>query len=347
MPDGYDSSRAVLRLSCTYEYKEVQRIRPEHDLIATPTSASLRQPVILSKQYLLIMPSRIRTSPLWDPESVLKIDNMGRCAGWARTRGRNCANVIAMHNQQNADDLLEAISYEKPDAVALENDLYDLAGFLLCRRWHQDQADDLVEKWSARIERLASARVRSSRTSSSSSRTSEASLRTTSPRSSGPEPRATQSLRPHHLDYIAQLEATIAALTAQVTASTPTTPVAPSALDTPPIPAPTTPQRPAKPTSPPPSRPASSAASPAPKLSPPKTTPSCTTAHVRRRAVDDDCPICHEAFLVDDALVWCKRECGRTVHKTCFADWKNFCRETGRVLTCGVCRSAWGKECGC
>ncbi|KAF2440110.1 hypothetical protein P171DRAFT_435915 [Karstenula rhodostoma CBS 690.94] len=304
------------------------------------------------------MSSRTRTPPLWDPQTVLKIDNMGRCAGWARTRGRNCAMTIAYHNQQNADCLMKALSTKQPDPIALENDLYRLAGFVLCRRWHQNQADDLVDKWSARIERFVAAqeeiesarRARSARNSPTPlSRTPEASSPTTPPSLSGSELRAMQSFMSQNVDRIAQLEATIAALTARVAAPqempTTTTPTSPPASVTPPAqPAPPTSTSTSSQSAPPPRLPVTP---PAPQRPPPTTTPPCTLRHVRRRAVDNDCPICHEAFLADEPLAWCKRECGRTVHKACFADWEKACRDDGRVVTCGICRAAWGRECGC
>ena len=55
----------------------------------------------------------------------------------------------------------------------------------------------------------------------------------------------------------------------------------------------------------------------------PPHTVTCTTAHVPRRPTDETCAICTETLadapLAD--LVWCKRTCGRNVHRQCFALW--------------------------
>jgi ribosome assembly protein YihI (activator of Der GTPase) len=330
------------------------------------------------------MPSRTRSSPLWDPQTVLKIDNMGRCAGWARTCGRNCANTIALRNQQNADCFMKAMSMKEPDSVTLETDLYRLAGFVLCRRSHQDQADDMVEKWSARMERFAAAqeqiettrrgRYSASRASSTvsdassysgtssrsaristtssipSSRSSTASS-PASPSSPGPEVRAMQSMMSQHFERIAQLEATIAALTAQVSAPAQTAPAtgagvpiqaaspsqtadATQLVTQAPVPAPIEPTSPQ-------SR-ASSSPSPNPATAPP-----CTLKHVRRRAIDEECPICQADFLQHDQLVWCKSKCGRTVHRTCFDKWEEMCQDNERTATCVICRTPWENECEC
>lgn len=52
-------------------------------------------------------------------------------------------------------------------------------------------------------------------------------------------------------------------------------------------------------------------------------TTRCSTAHVIRRSLTEDCAICYER-LSDTAfgdLVWCKSQCGRSVHKECWEHW--------------------------
>jgi hypothetical protein len=78
----------------------------------------------------------------------------------------------------------------------------------------------------------------------------------------------------------------------------------------------------------------------------PSSSPTCAQTHVRRRAIDDECPICREDFLLRDKLVWCRNSCGRTVHRACFEAWEVECTAGGREPTCGLCRAEW-VQCGC
>ncbi|KAF1978959.1 hypothetical protein BU23DRAFT_549649 [Bimuria novae-zelandiae CBS 107.79] len=282
-----------------------------------------------------------RRLPLWDAPAVLKLTTTHRCAGWAPSRGRACANPIALHNQTTADALLKALSRKEPDAIDLEEDLYQLARLVLCRRWHQNQADNMVEKWSARIERYEREREdvegmerRGRGRGSSSSQSSSSQSSSTSP-SRSPSSRTSSQ----NCTRIARLEATVATLVAELTArSTAQPPPSSETL----FPRSTSAS---SPTSPPPSTPSSSPPSPL-QRSPQR---PCTNPHVRRRAIDDACPICHEDFLLrdQDALVWCKSGCGRTVHGACWERWKHTQQADGREGSCAMCRTPWGRECAC
>ena len=59
--------------------------------------------------------------------------------------------------------------------------------------------------------------------------------------------------------------------------------------------------------------------------------------HTRKEISEDDCcPICLEDFG-DEALVWCKSQCGNSVHKTCFMKWFQKKSEA----SCILCRASW------
>ena len=95
--------------------------------------------------------------------------------------------------------------------------------------------------------------------------------------------------------------------------------------------------------------PAPSELSPASR--PPLPSSQCPRTHVRRRAIDDECVICRDGepmtALPLSELVWCKSECGRSVHKRCFRDWQDDCRAIGRSLSCTLCRADWAADCAC
>lgn len=126
------------------------------------------------------MPSSSRSSePLWDPIKafgILNQDKFGEfsCVGWAPSRGRRCQNRIAMQNKTAATMLLKDMSYQDPNR-ATEANLELVAGYGLCRNYHQPQKQDMVNKWKNIIAKeqrqLEQSRARGS---SSSQRTRDA-----------------------------------------------------------------------------------------------------------------------------------------------------------------------------
>lgn len=56
---------------------------------------------------------------------------------------------------------------------------------------------------------------------------------------------------------------------------------------------------------------------------------------------EDSCPICLEELLEDgkitELLLWCKGQCGNSVHQSCFMKWVN----KKSSATCVLCRSPW------
>ena len=104
----------------------------------------------------------------WNPSSVLaNIDNSAcnfTCVGTGKTTHRRCRNPIAAENQAKAAILVTAMSrldISSPEVTCL---LKRLAPLVLCRRWHQNQAVDVVDNWrddvaALRREREAARRV--------------------------------------------------------------------------------------------------------------------------------------------------------------------------------------------
>ena len=81
--------------------------------------------------------------------------------------------------------------------------------------------------------------------------------------------------------------------------------------------------------------------------------PDAESSHVARRPLDDaedadPCPICYEEIgAADDeagALDWCRKSCGKSVHRRCFAMWAEHQQSIGQKLTCPHCRGEWAGE---
>ena len=81
--------------------------------------------------------------------------------------------------------------------------------------------------------------------------------------------------------------------------------------------------------------------------------PGADPANVPRRPLDfaedaDPCPICYEDIgPADDAaglLDWCRKSCGKSLHKRCFAMWAEHQQSIGQKLTCPHCRGEWSEE---
>ena len=94
----------------------------------------------------------------WKPSKVLaNIDNSScnvTCVGYARTANRRCHNVIAAASQIKAAKLVTEMSRLDISSPEITYLLEDLAPLVLCRRWHQDQADDMVKNWQKGVKAL-------------------------------------------------------------------------------------------------------------------------------------------------------------------------------------------------
>lgn len=96
----------------------------------------------------------------WDASGILKIDpdTPGfTCVGYAPSKGRRCHNPIAAANRQEASKLLAKLSKLDPSSSRIGSILESLAPRLLCKRYHQNQADSISEKWNDRLERFTDA----------------------------------------------------------------------------------------------------------------------------------------------------------------------------------------------
>ncbi|KAK0508376.1 hypothetical protein JMJ35_009460 [Cladonia borealis] len=94
----------------------------------------------------------------WNPSNVLvNIDNRScnfTCVGYARTAGRRCHNTIAYANQIKAARLVAEMSRLDISSREITYLLEELAPLVLCRRWHQNQAADMVDDWQGEVDVL-------------------------------------------------------------------------------------------------------------------------------------------------------------------------------------------------
>lgn len=56
----------------------------------------------------------------------------------------------------------------------------------------------------------------------------------------------------------------------------------------------------------------------------------------QREFIDQECVICLEIMTKEDQLVWCKRVCGNSVHRSCYENWRKHNKST-----CVHCRNDW------
>ncbi|OKL62647.1 hypothetical protein UA08_01652 [Talaromyces atroroseus] len=76
------------------------------------------------------------------------------CVGMAVTQGRRCRLSTNAMNRAHASRLLdEGTRLIQLGQRNIDNILEALAPLLLCRRWHQNQAADVVREWSKKVEK--------------------------------------------------------------------------------------------------------------------------------------------------------------------------------------------------
>ena len=57
---------------------------------------------------------------------------------------------------------------------------------------------------------------------------------------------------------------------------------------------------------------------------------------------DDDCAICCENLQASkETLIWCKNQCGNSLHLTCFQKWARVLQKQREIVTCPLCRIKW------
>ncbi|CAK4030355.1 Hypothetical predicted protein [Lecanosticta acicola] len=87
----------------------------------------------------------------WDAFQLLQIKNLDThtvtCVGYAPSKRRRCQNPIAQHNRMAANEILQKLPRRALDQDHLYTHLERLAGLLLCRRNHQDQACTVATEW--------------------------------------------------------------------------------------------------------------------------------------------------------------------------------------------------------
>jgi hypothetical protein len=102
----------------------------------------------------------------WDPAAVLEIINRDTrgftCVGYAPSQGRRCRNPIAQCNRERVFDMLDTLALSPSSSRKVASMLPRIAALSLCRRYHQDQVDEVVEKWQARITSRKPRKVRTS-----------------------------------------------------------------------------------------------------------------------------------------------------------------------------------------
>ena len=320
------------------------------------------------------------TIALWDPRAVFRIQPDCRCVGWAPSRGRKCLNPISQDNLASFNKIIHKLSIRQPCPDNLHSKLRRLAAYGLCVRNHQGQVEDMVEKWEDRMmdafpEGVVEAgRLRimdAERSSPGVSRRSVISTSSTTSSAAIPSHSEMEALQEtinamQESIRIAQRRLVQLGYSPATTNSSRAPPASLSRVSTSDIsslqlsrsstlnsmssatqirnPAPT--QEPAP-------------ASAQPSVSQPSSTPSsvasataCSRPHVRRRSMDEECPICQDDDSMSTSessdLVWCKEGCGRSVHRECFEIWRNECEASRRVLRCIMCRTQWEtEECEC
>ncbi|KAL4880695.1 hypothetical protein BJY04DRAFT_69934 [Aspergillus karnatakaensis] len=87
---------------------------------------------------------------------ILKLepDDEPWCAGYAPSQGRRCHARTNAHGRRNAMALLNEGTKDLHSGYCIDELLEDLAPYVLCTRWHQNQASELVRKWKSRVDRF-------------------------------------------------------------------------------------------------------------------------------------------------------------------------------------------------
>ncbi|QDS71344.1 hypothetical protein FKW77_002264 [Venturia effusa] len=89
------------------------------------------------------------------------------------------------------------------------------------------------------------------------------------------------------------------------------------------------------------------AASLTPQPEPPAksaTLPYKSTGTVTRKPVEGECPVCWEAFLDAQVILFCKTTCGHNFHKSCIVEWLTAPANRQELLKCPMCRGAWDDQ---
>lgn len=86
----------------------------------------------------------------WNPEKILRLSHLTHgtnCVGYAPSKLRQCLVGVAGHNAAYGSSLLSEIRRDGSNSPLLPARLEQLAGRLLCQRWHQNQAMEVARIW--------------------------------------------------------------------------------------------------------------------------------------------------------------------------------------------------------
>ncbi|KAJ9294496.1 hypothetical protein DTO271G3_6764 [Paecilomyces variotii] len=74
------------------------------------------------------------------------------CIGFAVTRGRRCHNQTSAVSREKACSLLDRGTWDLAQGLDISDLLGQLAPLVLCKRWHQYECHDLVNRWARKVE---------------------------------------------------------------------------------------------------------------------------------------------------------------------------------------------------
>jgi hypothetical protein len=85
----------------------------------------------------------------WDPYGALGLNPNDRttCIGHAKTKRRECHSRVSKDSRDKACEILNHLSTQAQSLDDLIPQLRDLAKLLLCKTYHQNQADEIVNRW--------------------------------------------------------------------------------------------------------------------------------------------------------------------------------------------------------
>ncbi|GES62108.1 Zinc finger, RING-type [Aspergillus terreus] len=85
------------------------------------------------------------------------------CAGYAPSKGRRCHMRTNIRGRTSAMRLLDQGTADLRAGRDIDALLEDLAPHVLCTRWHQNQAPNLVRRWKEQVEQYLDSRAPSAR----------------------------------------------------------------------------------------------------------------------------------------------------------------------------------------
>ncbi|CAI7648239.1 unnamed protein product [Penicillium pancosmium] len=88
----------------------------------------------------------------------LQPDSEPWCAGYAPSRGRRCQASTNAHGRRCAMDILDEATEDLRAGDSIDDLLKELAPYVLCRRFHQNQASDLARRWRKQVSSFVESR---------------------------------------------------------------------------------------------------------------------------------------------------------------------------------------------